>query len=30
MMAKILGEPIGYAQEKNGAVFQNVRPKKGQ
>jgi hypothetical protein len=30
LVAKILGEPIGYAQEKNGAVLQNVRPRKGQ
>lgn len=30
IIAKILGEPIGYAQEKNGEVFQNVRPRKGQ
>jgi hypothetical protein len=30
IVAKILGEPIGYAQEKNGEVFQNIRPRKGQ
>jgi len=30
MVAKILGEPIGYAQERNGEVFQNVRPRQGQ
>jgi L-asparagine oxygenase len=30
MVAKALGEPIGYAQEKNGELFQNIRPKKGQ
>ncbi|HLX54055.1 MAG TPA: TauD/TfdA family dioxygenase [Aquella sp.] len=30
LVAKILGEPIGYAQERNGAVLQNVRPRKGQ
>ena len=30
LIAKILGEPIGYAQERNGEIFQNVRPRKGQ
>lgn len=30
LIAKILGEPIGYAQERNGEVFQNVRPRPGQ
>ncbi len=30
LVAKILGEPIGYAQERNGEVFQNVRPRQGQ
>lgn len=30
VVAKILGDPIDYAQEKNGEIYQNVRPRKGQ
>lgn len=30
LISKILGEPIGYQQERNGEVFQNVRPRQGQ
>ncbi len=28
MLAKVLGEPFSYAQEKNGALIHNVRPSK--